>query len=68
MTGQLQLSMRVRRGDLAMRRDEAVDLLQVMLLDEREPPPLIPKGLDRAFISTEAGTWLLSPASAAGPP
>jgi hypothetical protein len=30
---------------IVMKRDEAVDLLQVMLLDEREPPPLIPKGL-----------------------
>ena len=28
-----------------MTRDEAIDLLQVMLLDEREPPGLAPKGL-----------------------
>ena len=27
-----------------MRRDEAIDLLQVMLLDERQPPALTPKG------------------------
>ena len=27
-----------------MTRDEAIDLLQVMLLDEREPPGLAPKG------------------------
>ncbi len=26
-----------------MRRDEAIDLLQVMLLDERPPPPLAPR-------------------------
>jgi len=28
-----------------MRRDEAIDLLQVMLLDERQPPALAPKRL-----------------------
>ena len=28
-----------------MTRDEAIDLLQVMHLDEREPPGLAPKGL-----------------------